>query len=337
MNMLREITSLINDTLSNKVALYSAEGAKFSDQAIREAIFEVIGDDKLTWQNFRNHKNELFTIIENVLTINLPSAWDNSPFYRQLVEIKNGALGDKNEFVVADNSILVASRFSGNHWDTDRQKLQGKKAFPVTTEWIYIHVYEDLEKFLKGTSTISDMIASLQKGFNAEIDSRIYASFNGVGTYLPAAFQETGTYDRKTMVTLIDRVQTAAQKNVVLAGTRSALSNIVDGVNASLLSEKQKDEIASTGALLNLTGLPASAILIPQSFIRGTYDFKVDNNTIFVLPDGTKPVKLFFEGNTRARDLNEKDTLDQTIDTQVQTKVGVGFVVDNVIGKYTVR
>ena len=331
-----ELTNLMNDALSKRVGLFADGAEKYTDQAVREAFFEILGDDKLTWQNFRNHKNEIYTVMENVLTTNLPLAWENSSFYDQFVDIKNGALGDANEFVVEDNSILVASRFSGNHWDTDRQKLQGKKGFSVSTEWIYIRVYDELERFLKGNITLPEMMAKLQKGFTNDIDTRVYTSFNGIGTYLPAKFQESGSYDRDTMAELIQRVQIASQKNVVLAGTKSALAHIVDGMDASRMSNAQKEELATKGAILDMTGLGVQAIEIPQTFIRGTYDFKVDNKSIFVLPDNEKFIKLYFEGDTRARDLGSQDTMDQTIDSQIQTKLGVGIVVSNLIGKYTI-
>ena len=203
-------------------------------------------------------------------------------------------------------------------------------------EWITLRIYDELERFLKGTVTLAEMIAKLQKGFQNEIDARIYASFNGVGTYLPAKFQESGAYDRQTMTELIQRVQTASQKNVVLAGTRSALAHIVEGVDATRMSESQKEELATKGALLDLTGLGVTAIEIPQTFIRGTYDFKVDNNSIFVLPDGEKFIKLYFEGDTRAKETNEKDNRDQTVDATVQTKVGTSIIDSNLIGKYTI-
>ena len=271
-NFLNDLTTLMNDSLTNKVALFNAEASKYTDQAIREAFFEILGEDKLTWQGFRNHKNEIFTVIENVLVTNLPLAWENSRFYDQFVEVKNGALGDKNEFIVEDNSILVVSNFSGNHWDTDRQKLQGKKSFSVSTGWVYIHIYNDLERFLKGTITLPEMLAKLQKSFQNEIDSRIYAAFNGVGTYLPSAFQEKGTYDRGLMNDLIQRVQIASQKEVIIAGTRTALAHIAEGIDTSWIANSQKEELATTGMVVENIGLPASAIVIPQAFLRGTYD-----------------------------------------------------------------
>lgn len=333
-NYLVELTNLMNDSLTGRVGLFAEGAEKFTDQAVREAFFEILGDDKLTWQGWRNHKNEIFTVMENVLTTNLPLAWENSPFYDQFVETKNGALGDKNEFVVADNSILVATRFAGNYWSTDRTKLQGKKSFSVATEWIYLHIYDELERFLKGTVTLPEMIAKLQKGFQNEIDARIFTAFNGAGTYLPSAFQESGSYDRSTMANLIEKVQIASQKNVVLAGTRTALAQIAEGMDTNLISNSQKEEFATNGCILNLTGLGVSAIMIPQAFVRGTYDFKVDNNAIYVLPDAEKPIKLYFEGDTRARELTAQDTEDMTVDTQVQTKLGCATVFSNLMGKY---
>ena len=338
MSYLTELTTLMNDSLSNKVAVFANEdAAKYTDQAIREAFFEILGDDKLTWQGWRNHKNEIFTVIENVLTTNLPKAWENSPFYDQFVEVKNGALGDTNEYVIDQDGILVASRFSGNHWDVDRQKLQGKRSFSVPTEWIYIHVYDELERFLNGATTLPEMMTKLQNGFQNEIDARIYTSFNGIGTYLPEAFKETGAYVRETMMDLIQRVQIASQSNVILAGTKTALAAIAEGIDSKWISNAQQEEMATKGALLNLTGLGVTAMEIPQVFVRGTYDFKIDNTSIYVFPNNTRLIKLFYEGNTRALDYNENQTHDQTVGTIAETKLGTAVIMPSLFGKYTVE
>ena len=336
MSMVNELTCLINDSLSGRVALFANGAEKYTDQAIREAFFEILGDEKLTYQNFRNHKFEIFSIMENVLTTNLPLAWENSDFYRSFVDTKSTTFGDTNEFVVEDNSTMLVSRISGNHWQIERQKLQGKKSFSVALEWIGIRVYGELESFLKGTITLADMMAKLQKAFQNEIDARIVASFNGIGTYLPAKFQESGTYDRATMNDLIQRVQIASQKDVILAGTRSALAAVAEGTNSAWISNAAKEELATTGVVVENIGLPCRAMIIPQTFVRGTYDFSVNNNVLYVLPEGTKPVKLFFEGLTRARDLDSQQTPDMTIDAVVESKIGTAIIVDSLVGKYTI-
>ena len=50
----------------------------------------------------------------------------------------------------------------------------------------------------------------------------------------------------------------------------------------------------------------------------------------------SKLVKLFYEGDVRARDLSEQDTHDQTVDSQVQVKLGTGVVCDNLTGRYEI-
>ena len=281
MSMTNELAALMNDSLTNKVALFNENASKYTDQAVRDAFFEILGEEKLTWKGWRRHKIECFEIMENVLDVNIPLSWVDSPFYKQFVETKSTADGDTNEFVVEDASVLFTSKLAGNYWSIDRQKVQGNRSFSVQVETIGIRVYDELERFLKGTITLAKMVANLQKAFQDEIDSRIYTSFNGISTYLPAKFQETGSYDKDTLADLIQRVQVASRRNVILAGTRSALAHIVDGINANIMSEKQKEEIATTGMLLDYTGLGVHAMQIPQSFARFSYDFKVDNNSIF--------------------------------------------------------
>lgn len=333
---LAQLVTLINDSLKSNVSMYNENASKFTDQAVREAFFELLGEEKLTWQNFRNNRNEIFTILENVLKINLPGAWNESPFYNQFVEVKRGDLGDENSFYVEDNSTLVVSNFSGNHWDTKRQKIQGGYEFSVPVGWVYIRVYNDLEKFLTGSDSLVKMIARLQDGLHKEIDARVYAAFNGLGTFLPAKFKETGTYNKNTLNTIIERVQTYSQKDVVIAGSRTALAHITDGMNTAWISNSQKEEMATTGMVLENIGLPVEAVVIPQAFIRGTYDFRVNLNTIHVLPKGSQFIKMYYEGDIRARDLGYLDTHDQTIDSQVQVKLGIGVVCNDITGRYDI-
>jgi hypothetical protein len=334
----RELINLMNDSYAKRVDVFASEkAAKYSDEAIRKAFFEILGEDKLTWQNWRNHKNEIFTIIENVLNTNLPLAWEDSQFYNQFVESKNGLLGDTNEFVVEDYSTLIACSFSGNHWDTDRKKVGGRKAFSLPTQWIYVHVYDDFERFLKGLNSFAEFVIAMQKAMNKRIDQLVYGAFAAGGNYLPTDFRVTGSYDRTKMLELIQRVATASGQNVVIAGTKIALSALVSATPAALLSEQQKQEIATSGQLLNLTSLGVMGVEIPQTFIKGTFQFALPQNIIYVLPANEKFIKVWFEGDTRARDLTEIQTHDQTMDSQIQTKVGVGVVFSSVFGIYTVQ
>lgn len=332
--MANALVTLCVDARRNRVANFSAENAKYTDEAIRQAFYEILGDDKLTYKNWRKHKVEIFEIIEEVLNITLPDAWNESPFYNEMVEVKNFLLGQKNEFIVEDNSTLVVSRISGNHWNIDRQKLPAGKTFSVETEWFGIRVYDELERFLKGVQTVEKMFAKMQESIQKDIDARIYSAFNGAGTYLPSEFQESGSFTKDNMLELVQKVQTASQKTVRIAGTKQALAKLDSLISSEWISNEMKEEKHTTGRIKVWEGI--NTVEIPQTFTHGTYDFKVDDNVLYVLPENFKPIKLYFEGDTRSRELKDKDTEDMTLDYQVQTKLGVGVVFDTLFATYTV-
>ncbi len=338
----RALINLINDSQMNRVELYQSfdkndNVQKRTDEAARKGFRAVLGigdDEPLSFRVFRNNANKIFTVIEEVLDTNLPLAWEGSPFFNELVETRNIMLGDKNEFVVKDASIPTAHLFAGNHWDTDRKKLPGNKAFSVKTEWVYVRVYDDIERFLKGITTLSEMIYKIQEAMRRYVDSLINTAFTNAALALPSNFVKTGTYDKDTMLELIDMVSTASQSDVLIAGTRTGLAKIMDAIDAKWISEDQKREMATTGGIVQLTGLGVNGIRIPQSFIPNTFNFAVNNKWLYVLPVGDKPVKVVFEGDTRARNLDEQMTHDQTVDIQAQTKLGVDVIFNNMFGLY---
>ena len=175
----------------------------------------------------------------------------------------------------------------------------------------------------------------MQTGIQKDIDARVYSAFNGAGTYLPSEFQESGSFVKDTMLELVSKVQTASQKTVRIAGTKQALAKLDSVLNAEWISEEMKNEQHTTGRIKVWEGI--NTVEIPQTFTRGTYDFKVNDNVLYVLPENFKPIKLYFEGDTRSRELGEHDTEDMTIDYQIQTKLGVGVVFDKLFGVYTVE
>lgn len=116
---MNEFTKLMIDTGRGNIVKYSVgEGS----EAIRKHFFEILGVNedatpKEMRRAMRTHKAEVFAIIEDVIDELLISGWNDNPFFRDMVEIKNLADGDRNEFYVPDDSVLTVSKFSGNHHD----------------------------------------------------------------------------------------------------------------------------------------------------------------------------------------------------------------------------
>lgn len=112
-------TKLMIDTAKNAVINYTKEEA---NEAIRNRLFEALGIDatssvKEIRRAYRRNKTAVFDIIEDVIDERLVSGWGDNPFFQQFVEVKNLNDGDRNEFIVEDDSILTLTKFSGNHHD----------------------------------------------------------------------------------------------------------------------------------------------------------------------------------------------------------------------------
>ena len=308
--MNNSLVNLCVDARRGRVGNFSANGEKYTDEAARNAFAKVLDidlakGDKLTYSAWRKHKIEVFEVIEEVLKVTLPDAWDKS-------------------------GTLIVSRFSGNHWNVDRQKLPAGKTFTVGTEWFGVRVYEEFERFFKGINTLAEMFNKIQDAFQKEIDARIYAAFNGAGTYLPAAFKENGTFDEKTFLQLCQKVAIASGKEVRIAGTKIALAKLGSALPAAWVSDEMKNEKNTTGMLKVWNGI--STIEIPQSFIRGTFNVRTADNKLFVLPMNYKPIKLVYEGDVRTRELGMADTIDQTVDVETQIKFGIGVIFESYFG-----
>ena len=112
----------------NKLMLDAAQGnldgvtPRQANDKIVEMFRNVIGvDEKATKAEVRKaiRRNQVavFEIIEEVIDDMLVSGWEQNPFFREYVDVRNLALGDKNEFYVPDNSVLSVMKVSGNHHD----------------------------------------------------------------------------------------------------------------------------------------------------------------------------------------------------------------------------
>lgn len=114
--------------------------AREANDKIVEIFRNIIGcDEKSTKaeirRGIRRNQNLIFDLIEVVIDDALISGWQENPFFREFVEVRNLALHDKNEFYVPDDSVLSVMKVSGNHHDLLRQRLGAGKTFSVETSW----------------------------------------------------------------------------------------------------------------------------------------------------------------------------------------------------------
>lgn len=306
MNLINNITQLINDILSDKISCNMTSSKEYTNEAIRQGFFEILGENRITYQNYRLHKNEIFMIIENIFEKNI---FSNLYFENQFIESKNAMLGDDNRFVVGDDYFLFTKNIC--------QELCAKQEFLIQNEWIEIDFFEEFISFLNREISIEQMMLKMQHKLIKEINSKLYYLFNNVCDMLVPVFQTNCEYDKNYLIDLIIKTRKRINKNVLLVGTDFTFRKMIQNSNNANYSDELYKE----------TNLKVGTCIIPKDI---TNSDKKNDNTILVLPSEEKIIKIFFNGDVRAKQNNEDNFESMAI------RVGTGIIIPKTISKYII-
>lgn len=300
---------------------------------LREKINTDILQGRSLYQAYRKNSIVLFEIMEEIVNVTIGENVLNSPFIDAFVEVKNRALGDKTAFY-SEGGLLSVASFAGNHWDTNRQAIDVGAEVTLPREWVYIHVYEDLERFLLGITGLEKIMDKIYKSVNKYIQDRLYAQFQNVSNSVPSEFSKSGNSE-EALGSLIDLVQAVGgYSSITLAGTKGALRKVADAIPDKMFANSQKEAKATTGSIGDWEG--NSLMVIPQTLKSGTFELALDDTKVFILGGDVKPIKFEFVGDTRSKtDTEGKENNDQSLDIQVQTKLGMGLLLPPYFGVFT--
>lgn len=300
---------------------------------LRDKINNDILKGATLYQAFRRNNIVMFEIIEEIVNTTVSEDVLNSAFIDNFVEVKNRALGDKTAWY-SEGGLLSVASFAGNHWDTNRQAIDGGEEFTLPKEWVYIHVYEELERFLLGITTLEKMTDVIYKSINKYIKDRLYVQFQNVATAVPAEFSKAGNSE-EAVGELCDLVQAAGgYSSLTIAGTKAALRKLAGIVPDKMFADSQKEAKANSGSIGEWEG--NKLMVIPQTLKSGTFELALDDSKIFIMGGDVKPIKLEYVGDSRTdMDTTGKKNNDMTVDMQVQTAIGMGLVMPQYFGVFT--
>lgn len=332
-----KVFSLALDLARNDYDLHGEDGKMARKEDLENYLRERINKDilhgKTLFQAIRRNNILLYEIMEEIVNVGIGENVIDSPFMNEFAEVINRAFGEKSYFY-SEGGLLTVSSFAGNHWDTNRQSLDVGEAITLPREWLYIHVYDDLERFLIGASSLERLMDKIYKSFNKYIQDRIYACFQNVAAAVPAEFSKTGNSE-EAVGELVDLVQAAGgYSNITIAGTKGALRTLAGVVPDKTFAETQKEAKAMDGSIGNWEG--NKLMVIPQTLKSGTFETALDNKKLYILGSDVKPIKVEIYGDTRtASDPEGKVRNDMSVDIQVQTAIGFGLVLPAYFGVFT--
>ena len=331
-----KILDLTNDLAKGNFSLHVDE-EKVTKKDLENYLRNKINDDILKgatlYQAYRRNNTVLFEIIEEIVNITISNDFVEIPFMDNFVEFKNRALGDKTAWYSEGQSYVTVASFAGNHWDTNREALDAGEEYTLEKEWVYIHVYEEFERFLLGITSLERLTDVIYKSFNKYIKERTYVMFQSIMDVVPAEFTANGNSE-EAVGDLCDLVQAAGgYSNLTIAGTRAALRKLGAIVPDKYFADSQKEAKASTGTIGEWEG--HKLMVIPQVIKQGTFELELDNDVVFIMGGDVKPIKVEFIGDTRTQNVTDhRVNNDMTYDLQVQTLFGMGFELPQSFGMF---
>lgn len=290
--------------------------AREANDKIVEIFRNIIGcDEKSTKaeirRGIRRNQNLIFDLIEVVIDDALISGWQENPFFKEFVEVRNLAMHDKNEFYVPDDSVLSVMKVSGNHHDLLRQRLGAGKTFSVETSWYGIKVYAEFERLLTGLEDFSTLVGKITEAFDRYVNQALYETLIGIGTTLGSQWYKASAINdttKETLRTLVMDVSMATGSEVVIMGTYAALSKVYDLTNVSWASGDMKNEKYTTGRFGYWEGI--RLVELKQGFkLNDTTKYLIANDVLFIMPVGIEPmIKLVYEGDTQTYQVQDAGT-----------------------------
>lgn len=319
-----------------------------SQQLLREALVEANhGKTTLDYKAMRRGEGrEVFDIIEELIPVVIHEGLVGDEYFMNLVDYRNVAEGDQNNFLVEDNNLFVVSRAANGTQAIRRQRLGGVTETPIETDLFIVKIYEELNRILAGKVDFNDFVNKVAESFRRDMLNKIYALWStataqqmGGTAYFPAA----GTYNEAAMLDLIAHVEAAAGgRQATIIGTKKALRNLKEGIFTDPAAAA-KDEIHSLGYFGKFYGTPCVAI--PQRHkvgFNGTTTqndngFLMNDNILTIIAGDDKPIKVVREGEGLVHMGDVWDNQDLSQEYIYGEKYGMGILLaggNSGIGRY---
>lgn len=326
-----------------------ATATKNGSEYIRHEMFRILGveencNPRELRKAIRRHKVEVFEVMENVLDNLVKTGWQENPFFMEFVETRNLADGDSEVFYVEDDIILTVSELSGNHHNLIRQRLGNGRTFTVKTSWYGAKIYAEYELFMMGRVDWASFILKIYEAFDKKINNMLYQAVMSASTAFPpnsSQWLKTAALSASTKEDLLRLYEDVSAANngsdVVIMGTRVALSKVISLCDVEWISDQMKEERHTTGRIAICDGM--RLVEIPQAFAdNDTTTRLVADNKLLIMPCvDNKFVKLVNEGDAQVAEVTDGTTNgDKTISYEYQVKMGIATVINRRFGVWTI-
>lgn len=326
-----DIVKIVKTAIKNgKIGNYSEEN---SSEAIRKAMLEANdGSTKINPKTFYRG-SKIFNLVQDILPVMINEGIAANKELAALIEYRNIAEGDVNEFILPAGTELVVRDTAAGILGVRRQKLAGGQTIAVETKPKYVKVYDDLTRFLSGRIDFNELVERVSKAFVKKVAEDAYICLNAVTKDTPTmdGYVTGGTFDEEELVTLIEHVRAENPGATVrIMGDLVALSKVT---TANGSSEKAQNDLYDLGYYGKFRGV--DMVWMAQAHQADGKTFVLDSNKIFVIASNDKPLKVVNEGEGYMFETAATENADATQEYTYIQPVGVAFAPSAKMGIYT--
>lgn len=325
-----DVLKLSLDVMNNRVS--GNFSAHENMEAIREGLMELSGGvTKLTPKNFYRG-SELFAYVEEILPYIDNSGLKGDEFWMNLVDERNLALGDQNEFWTQDKSLFLVGTPGDGSQSVRRQRLNVGESVTIPTKNHAVKVYEEMNRILSGRvdfNTFVERVGQSLTNARREEIMKVFESITKNTAGLSDTYVISGTYSENKLLELVSHVEAATGKSATIFGTKAALRK----VQTAVMSDEAKSDYYGIGYFGRVAGVPM--VSVKQAHKLGTDEFLLNDNKLYVFASDDKPIKHVTEGEVFLAETNFAENQDLTQTYFINEKFGTGLIVNDKMGLYT--
>ena len=316
--------ALYNGNIQTKFGRSEDEG----NELLRKAILKTAGCEN-GWDKyvFEHNKHLVFKLLSEVLEEVVGEQLMQQ--YEAWVDYRSVALGDTIEFKVPNQGLFEVGMVADGTDNLRRQRiLHGKVA--MQSFQLGCKIYEEYLMFTMGKIDFADMVNRVGKSINNALMRIVVKGIEQA--YVPVGTEKygfAGTYSDDEVLRVAQNVEAKTGLSPVIYGTKGALANLRKSSQA-LWADADKNEFREMGHVGMFNGY--QVVEIPN-FMDVNDNLVLKQDILFIIPEGTKIIKLVNEGNAEVfESTDQHNRLDNQIEYQFIARYQLGILKSNVYG-----
>lgn len=328
MNKRNEVRTLLRSAMINE------GNYNFSDAqvAARNSLIQFFGfNEEASIRELMTQKESMFAIIDEVIDEILPLRIQNRT--AEFAETMNIPRNGQARFTVkttaaSRNRVAMGIQRGARGGIYKARRLDGQD-FTVDTRVETVGWAITLEEILTGTRTLAELVEVLADAWEEKIYIEVFYSLTAAAEAAPAINKTTGsatTVEESQLDKLVSIVRGYGSPMIMAFPSQAGL------IPYNKESAADKDDARNQGYVGKYKGTPV--VLLPNYIAVHNNDgiqwvFKEDR--LFVIPAGTKPVKVVFQGESYTKEVPQAHG---GLEFHQHRMMGVGVVFNKNIASY---